>query len=155
MTQCQLYLISPLDVGGDFPQRLIRALDAAPVAAFQFRVKGLDQHEAARLAEPLQAICAARGSKCSYIDLREYTDDGSALNTYMPYCRALAISNPGSGAGPIAGADGVHNTHAGAEYLWRIVWERGMRSLGIDTRAQFAGPLRKAPKPFIRGRGWM
>src|SRR5439155_16265441 len=36
------------------------ALDAGPVAAFQFRVKGLDQHEAARLAEPLQAICAER-----------------------------------------------------------------------------------------------
>lgn len=56
----QLYLISPLDVSGDFPQRLERALDAGKVAAFQFRVKGLDQHEAARLAEPLQAICAAR-----------------------------------------------------------------------------------------------
>jgi len=57
---CQLYLISPLDVGGDFPDRLTAALDAGPVAAFQFRVKGLEQHEAARLAEPLQAICAAR-----------------------------------------------------------------------------------------------
>jgi thiamine-phosphate pyrophosphorylase len=56
---CQLYLISPLEVGGDFPARLERALAAAPVAAFQFRVKGVDQHEAARLAEPLQAICAA------------------------------------------------------------------------------------------------
>lgn len=58
---CQLYLISPLDVGGDFPDRLAAALDAAPVAAFQFRVKGLDGHDAARLAAPLQAICAARG----------------------------------------------------------------------------------------------
>lgn len=59
---CQLYLISPLDVSGAFPARLERALDAAPgvVTAFQFRVKGLDQHEAAALAEPLQAICAAR-----------------------------------------------------------------------------------------------
>ncbi|BBB08303.1 thiamine phosphate synthase [Sphingopyxis sp. EG6] len=57
---CQLYLISPLDVGGDFPGQFVAALDAGPVAAFQFRVKGLDQHEAARLAEPLQAICAAR-----------------------------------------------------------------------------------------------
>ncbi|WP_033073240.1 thiamine phosphate synthase [Sphingopyxis sp. MWB1] len=56
---CQLYLISPLDVGGDFPARLEEALAAAPVAAFQFRVKNVDQHEAARLAEPLQAICAA------------------------------------------------------------------------------------------------
>lgn len=30
------------------------------MAAFQFRVKGIDQHEAARLAEPLQAICRER-----------------------------------------------------------------------------------------------
>lgn len=56
---CQLYLISPLDVGGEFPARLKRALSAGPVAAFQFRVKDIDQHEAARLAEPLQAICGA------------------------------------------------------------------------------------------------
>lgn len=58
----QLYLISPLDVSGDFPARLAKALDAGRglVTAFQFRVKGLDPHEAARLAEPLQAICAAR-----------------------------------------------------------------------------------------------
>ncbi|WP_066651292.1 MULTISPECIES: thiamine phosphate synthase [Sphingomonas] len=55
---CQLYLVSPLDVGGGFPERLKRALGAGPVAAFQFRVKGVDQHEAARLAEPLQRICA-------------------------------------------------------------------------------------------------
>ena len=60
MTDCQLYLISPLNVGGDFPDRLVRALDAGPVAAFQFRVKGVDEHEAARLAGPLQETCAAR-----------------------------------------------------------------------------------------------
>lgn len=59
-TPCLLYLISPLDVDGDFPDRLTAALDAGPVAAFQFRVKGLEQHEAARLAEPLQAICVVR-----------------------------------------------------------------------------------------------
>jgi thiamine-phosphate pyrophosphorylase len=59
MPKCQLYLISPLDVGGDFLVQLDAALSAGPVAAFQFRVKGIDQHEAARLAEPLQAICAA------------------------------------------------------------------------------------------------
>jgi thiamine-phosphate pyrophosphorylase len=56
---CQLYLISPLEVGGDFPERLEAALGAGPVAAFQLRLKGVDQHQAARLAEPLQAICAA------------------------------------------------------------------------------------------------
>jgi thiamine-phosphate pyrophosphorylase len=43
---CQLYLISPLDVGGDFPARLEEALSAGPVAAFQFRVKDIDQHAA-------------------------------------------------------------------------------------------------------------
>ena len=57
---CQLYLISPLEVGGGFPERLKAALDAGPVAAFQYRVKSIDQHEAARLAEPLQRICAER-----------------------------------------------------------------------------------------------
>ncbi len=60
MSDCQLYLISPLDVSGLFPDRLARSLDAGPVAAFQFRVKDIDEHQAARLAEPLQAICAAR-----------------------------------------------------------------------------------------------
>ncbi|HMT42575.1 MAG TPA: thiamine phosphate synthase [Sphingorhabdus sp.] len=55
---CQLYLISPLNVDGDFPAHLEEALTAGPVAAFQFRVKDMDQHEAARLAAPLQDICA-------------------------------------------------------------------------------------------------
>ena len=57
---CQLYLVSPLDVAGGFPERLARALDAGPVAAFQFRVKDIGQHDAARLAEPLQRLCADR-----------------------------------------------------------------------------------------------
>lgn len=57
---CQLYLISPLDVGGAFPERLVRALDAAPVAAFQFRVKGIEDHAAALLAEPLRRLCGDR-----------------------------------------------------------------------------------------------
>lgn len=56
----QLYLISPLDVGGTFADRLARAFDAGPVSAFQFRVKDVDQHEAARLAEPLRRLCADR-----------------------------------------------------------------------------------------------
>ncbi len=57
---CQLYLVSLLDVSGGFADRLARALDAGPVAAFQFRVKDIDQHAAAHLAEPLQRICADR-----------------------------------------------------------------------------------------------
>ena len=80
----QLYLILPLDVSGEFPQRLERALDAVPglVTAFQFRVKDIDQHEAARLAEPLQAICAAR--EVAFI-----------VNDSIPLAKRL-------------GADGVH-----------------------------------------------
>ena len=79
---CQLYLISPLDVGGAFPERLAEALAAGPVAAFQFRVKGKDQHEAARLATPLQAICAEK-------------DVAFIVNDDMALARRL-------------GADGVH-----------------------------------------------
>lgn len=62
---CQLYLISPLDTGGDFPDRLRATLEGGPVAAFQFRVKDMDQHAAARLAAPLQAICAEHD--CAFI----------------------------------------------------------------------------------------
>ena len=55
---CQLYLISPQDVGGSFPDQLRAALAGGPVAAFQLRVKDVDPHELAKLAEPLQRICA-------------------------------------------------------------------------------------------------
>ena len=55
---CQLYLIGPQDVGGNFPDRLKAALAGGPVAAFQLRVKGIDSHLLATLAEPLQRICA-------------------------------------------------------------------------------------------------
>ena len=65
MPTCQLYLISPLDVSGGFADRLERALGAGQVAAFQLRLKGVDEHEAARLAAPLQDICAAHD--CAFI----------------------------------------------------------------------------------------
>ena len=55
---CKLYLISPQDVSGAFPDRLKAALGGGPVAAFQLRVKDIDEHSLARLAEPLQMICA-------------------------------------------------------------------------------------------------
>ena len=58
MPGCQLYLISPPIITPDFADRLRAALEAAPVAAFQLRLKGLDDHAVARAAEPLQKICA-------------------------------------------------------------------------------------------------
>lgn len=54
----KLYLISPQEVGGGFPDRLKAAVEGGPVAVFQMRVKDVDEHELARLAEPLQRICA-------------------------------------------------------------------------------------------------
>ncbi len=57
---CQLYLISPALVSEGFGDRLKAALDAGPVAAFQLRVKDLDEHAIARVAEPLMRICQDR-----------------------------------------------------------------------------------------------
>jgi thiamine-phosphate pyrophosphorylase len=54
----ELYLISPQDVGGRFPDRLRAALSDGGAAAFQLRVKDVGEHDLARLAEPLQRICA-------------------------------------------------------------------------------------------------
>ena len=54
----KLYLISPQDVGGAFPDRLKSALEPGVAAAFQLRVKDVGEHELARLAEPLQRICS-------------------------------------------------------------------------------------------------
>jgi thiamine-phosphate pyrophosphorylase len=58
---CRLYLISPQEVGGTFPDRLRSVADNESVAAFQLRVKDVPEHELARLAEPLQRICADTG----------------------------------------------------------------------------------------------
>jgi thiamine-phosphate pyrophosphorylase len=54
----KLYLIGPQEVGGAFPDRLRAALEPGLATAFQLRVKDVDEHELARLAEPLQRICA-------------------------------------------------------------------------------------------------
>lgn len=61
----KLYLISPQEVGGAFPERLKAALEGGPVAAFQLRVKDQGEHELARLAEPLQRLCADHA--CTFI----------------------------------------------------------------------------------------
>src|SRR3954465_4676674 len=53
----RLYLISPQEVGGSFPDRLKAALEPGVAAAFQLRVKDVEEHALARLAEPLQRIC--------------------------------------------------------------------------------------------------
>jgi thiamine-phosphate pyrophosphorylase len=57
---CQLYLISPPAIDAAFVDTLAQAFDGGPVAAFQLRLKGLDEHAIARLAEPIQRLCADR-----------------------------------------------------------------------------------------------
>ena len=57
----KLYLISPQDVGGLFPDRLKAAIEPGIAAAFQLRVKDVGEHELARLAQPLQRICGDAG----------------------------------------------------------------------------------------------
>ncbi len=55
---CELYLLSPPAIGPEFVDQLRAALEAGPVAAFQLRLKGIDDHAIAALAPPLQAVCA-------------------------------------------------------------------------------------------------
>lgn len=69
---CQLYLISPPDVSGDFADRLGAALDAGPVAAFQLRLKERPEDEIVAVAEKLMPVCAARD--CAFI-----VNDSAAL----------------------------------------------------------------------------
>ena len=57
---CQLYLISPPVIEEGFSRRLVEAFDGGGVAAFQLRLKGIDDHAIARAAEPLQKLCADR-----------------------------------------------------------------------------------------------
>jgi thiamine-phosphate pyrophosphorylase len=57
---CQLYLISPPAIGADFADSLAAAFDGGGVAAFQLRLKGLDEDAIARAADPLQKLCAER-----------------------------------------------------------------------------------------------
>ncbi len=55
---CQLYLISPARIDTQFAEQLNTALASASVAAFQLRLKDVSDDEVARVAEPLQRICA-------------------------------------------------------------------------------------------------
>jgi len=57
---CQLYLISPPAIDETFVDQLAQAFDGGKVAAFQLRLKGIDDHTIAALAGPIQALCAER-----------------------------------------------------------------------------------------------
>jgi len=76
------------------------------------------------------------GSKASYIDLYDYTNDGTADTATMWYSRHYAgRAMAGTSSGPVidSSLDRVHNSFAGANYIARLVWEIGMESLGLST----------------------
>ena len=56
---CQLYLISPPRCDPGFPEQLKAALDSGPVAAFQLRLKDVEDFEVLRAGEVLKPILAA------------------------------------------------------------------------------------------------
>lgn len=56
---CQLYLISPPRFDPGFPEQLKAALDGGPVAAFQLRLKGVEDFEVLRAGEVIKPILAA------------------------------------------------------------------------------------------------
>jgi thiamine-phosphate pyrophosphorylase len=56
--RCQLYLISPTNIDGEFASTLDDVLAAGGVAAFQLRLKDRSDDEIAALAGPLQTVCA-------------------------------------------------------------------------------------------------
>lgn len=98
------------------------------------------------------------GSQASYIDLYDYTDDGTADTSVMWYSRHYAgRSIAGSSSGPVidSAPDRVHNSYAGANYIARLVWEIGMESMGLSTgllrgdRSQIA----RSNRGSLRGRG--
>ncbi|QYU70980.1 thiamine phosphate synthase [Leptolyngbya sp. 15MV] len=132
MPPCQLYLISPLDVGGAFPKRLERALSAGPVAAFQFRVKALDQHEAARLAGPLQELCAAHG--VAFI-----VNDSVAL--------AKRIGADGVHLGQGDGSVREARELIGRDLPWRADPRGGLRPVARPSRGARSTPRRRADPP--------
>ncbi|MFC3713925.1 thiamine phosphate synthase [Sphingoaurantiacus capsulatus] len=56
---CQLYLISPPRFDPGFPEKLKAALDGGEVAAFQLRLKDVEDFEVIRAGEVLKPILAA------------------------------------------------------------------------------------------------
>lgn len=54
---CQLYLCSPSNIGAEFADTLRAALGAGPVAAFQLRLKEVDDAHVLRTAEALMPVC--------------------------------------------------------------------------------------------------
>ncbi len=55
---CQLYLLTPPRIDDGFGDRLKAVAETVPIAAFQLRLKDIDDHAVARAGEGLRRLCA-------------------------------------------------------------------------------------------------
>lgn len=97
------------------------------------------------------------GSRASYIDLLELTDDGTGdFTRVMPWAVSSAVGSvASSGAGPTTtGLDNVHNSHSMNNWLWRLVWEEGLRANGYEPGVLIPNRGFVASSKAPRNRQW-
>jgi thiamine-phosphate pyrophosphorylase len=98
---CRLYLISPerLEHPAIFADELRLALDGGDVAAFQLRLKGVDDEAVARAADTLRPVCQQRGVAFFMNDRPDLAvkldcDGVHVGQEDMPYAEARRIVGP-------------------------------------------------------------
>src|SRR6185369_7601044 len=98
---CRLYLISPerMEHPTIFADELRAALDGGDVAAFQLRLKDVDDAASARAADTLRPICQQRGVAFIMNDRPDLAGrlDGDGVHIGqddMPYAEARRIVGP-------------------------------------------------------------
>src|SRR4029453_750892 len=126
-THCRLYLISPerIEHPTIFADDLRAALDGGDVAAFQLRLKGVDDAAIARVADTLRPVCQQRD--VAFImndrpDLAVKLDcDGVHVGQEdMPYAEARRIVGPDRQMGVTCKASrhlALEAAEAGADYV--------------------------------------
>ena len=99
----------------------------------------------ANKAKTMEYVAGQRG--VSYINLFSMTDDGTALDVPMWY--AVSGYQPtiaSASTGPtVTAIDNVHNSYPGARYIWRMVWNLGLKALGYTTEPRGNQAFSRAP----------
>ena len=124
---CRLYLISPerMEHPSIFADELRAALDGGDVAAFQLRLKGVDDAAIARCADTLRPICQQRSVAFFLNDrpdlaVKLYCDGVHIGQDDMPYREARRITGPDRQIGVTCKASrhlAMEAAEAGADYV--------------------------------------
>ena len=124
---CRLYLISPerLEHPSVFADELRAALDGGDVAAFQLRLKDVDDDAIARAADTLRPVCQQRGAAFILNDrpdlaVRLDCDGVHVGQEDMPYAEARRIVGPDRQVGVTCKASrhlAMEAAEAGADYV--------------------------------------